>query len=161
MAGFKNLDSLISKLTALDGSGNQAIRQGIEKGTKRVQRTAKQLCPVDEGTLRNSIVTEVAEKNEVIVGAVKTNLEYAPYVEFGTGQKGQSGEAFRSSAHSVKDAHFGKDVLKYPGELNYRQDWKGMPAQPFLYPALKHNEEAVKGDVAKELLKEIRKLEKQ
>lgn len=37
------------------------------------------------------------------------------------------------------------------GILRYRQDWVGMPAQPFLYPAIKQNQDKIIGDVANEL----------
>ena len=41
---------------------------------------AKMLCPVDTGRLRNSI-SHAVSGNEVYIG---TNVEYGPYVEFGT-----------------------------------------------------------------------------
>lgn len=41
---------------------------------------AKLLCPVDTGRLRNSIAHAV-DRTSVIIG---TNVEYAPYIEFGT-----------------------------------------------------------------------------
>lgn len=41
---------------------------------------AKRLCPVDTGTLRNSI-SHTADDNSAYIG---TNVEYAPYVEMGT-----------------------------------------------------------------------------
>lgn len=65
----------------------------VEIGLK-VEKYAKALCPVGTvestgkkgyrgGTLRNSITFDVDEsKNEVTVGS---NVEYAPYVELGTG----------------------------------------------------------------------------
>jgi HK97 gp10 family phage protein len=45
-----------------------------------VEGQAKLNAPVDSGNLRSSITTEVKDE-EVIVG---TNVEYAPYVEYGT-----------------------------------------------------------------------------
>lgn len=41
---------------------------------------AKRLCPVDTGLLRNSITHAEHEGDEYI----GTNVEYAPYVEYGT-----------------------------------------------------------------------------
>lgn len=43
---------------------------------------AKRKCPVDTGTLRNSI-TNTVETDEK-AAYIGTNVEYAPYVEFGT-----------------------------------------------------------------------------
>lgn len=47
----------------------------------RAEKYAKALCPVDTGNLRNSISHQTVGNNEVHIG---TNVEYAPYVEFGT-----------------------------------------------------------------------------
>lgn len=48
---------------------------------------AKHGCPVDTGRLRNSI-TNVNDGNTLYVG---TNVDYAPYVEFGTGKYASDG----------------------------------------------------------------------
>ena len=59
---------LDAKLVALEAVGLQA------------EGYAKRLCPVDTGNLRNSI-THTADEDTAYIG---TNVEYAPYVEFGT-----------------------------------------------------------------------------
>lgn len=140
---IRGLDSLMRKLDSIGGNSRRALRVGIHKGVKYVQGEAKLLCPVgDSGRLRNSIEGEVEERQGAIVGRISTNVEYAPYVEFGTGQRG---EASPSPPKSDKD-------------LNYRQDWVGMDAQPFLYPAIKQNEDTVRKMAADELRKEIRRV---
>lgn len=53
---------------------------------------AKDECPVDTGRLRNSISNEVDE--EEVAMYVGTNVEYAPYVEFG------------DAKHKTGNAHF-------------------------------------------------------
>lgn len=95
-----------------------AVLGGLRNGGLLVQQTAKNLCPVgDTGQLRNSIVLEdIPEQVGVDVG---TNVEYAPYVEYGTGQRGDP-------------------------SVPHREDWAGMKPQPYLYPAL----EAHKEDIA-------------
>lgn len=45
-----------------------------------IEKDAKTACPVDTGNLRASITSTIGE-DEATVG---TNVEYAPYVEFGT-----------------------------------------------------------------------------
>lgn len=139
---IRGLDSLIRKLNALGGSSQEALEKGVKKATKYVQGDAKSLTPVDSGFLRNSIRAKTETKDGVITGEVKTNVFYASYVEFGTGQRGQNSPA----------------PPKAPLAMGYRQDWAGMDAQPFLYPALKQNEDIVKQIVSNELIKEIRKL---
>ena len=60
----------------------EATLKGLTKGALAVQGQAKLLCPVGEtGHLRDSIIYKVA-KDEATIG---TNVEYAPYVEYGTG----------------------------------------------------------------------------
>lgn len=140
---IKGLNSLIRKLDALGGNSQKALKAGIRKGTMLVQGDAKELAPIgDSGLLRNSIQTKVEEKNGNITGKVSTNVEYAAYVEFGTGQRGEAAPS----------------PPKSPENLSYRQDWAGMDAQPFLYPAIQQNKVNVKKIVKEELKKEIRKL---
>ena len=139
---IKGLNNLIRKINSLGGNSQKALEKGIKKATIHVQGDAKNLAPEDDGTLRNSIRAKTVNKGDVIEGTVGTNLFYGPYVEFGTGQRGAGSPA----------------PPKAPISLNYRQDWAGMEAQPFLYPALMQNKENVKKIVADELREEIRKL---
>lgn len=139
---MQGMDRLMRKLARL-GADKEAMKRGIHKATIKVQGDAKGLAPVgDTGDLRNSIKAQVTEERGKIIGEVSTNLEYAPYVEFGTGQRGQASPA----------------PPKYDGDLSYRQDWKGMPAQPFMHPAAEQNKTIVSDIVAAELKKEIRRL---
>ena len=55
----------------------------VEEATFEGEREAKQHCPVDTGTLRASITSEL----EGLVGTVSTNVEYAPFVEYGTSKQ--------------------------------------------------------------------------
>lgn len=59
----------------------EAIEKGLEKACLVVETDAKVRCPVDDGQLRQSIHHTV----EGDTGVVGSNVEYAPYVEIGTG----------------------------------------------------------------------------
>ena len=70
------------------------IQQAIKEKDERVERAlvqiglmmeryAQSICPVDTGRLRNSITND-HDDTSVIVG---TNVEYAPYVEYGTSRQ--------------------------------------------------------------------------
>lgn len=72
------INSLKVKLKKL---GNTSTTDSLNKACLLVEDSAKAKAPVNTGTLRNSITYEVSGD----VGTVGTNLEYAPYVEFGTG----------------------------------------------------------------------------
>lgn len=59
----------------------QAQRDGLDAGARIVETHAKVYCPVDTGTLRNSImVDEVTPERAVIA----PHTDYAEHVEFGT-----------------------------------------------------------------------------
>lgn len=65
-----------------------------------VEGEAKQLCPVGDGQLRQSIASEMIDDT---TGAVGTNLEYAPYVHQGTGIYAVKGDG-RKDRWSYQDA---------------------------------------------------------
>lgn len=67
----------------LQGSSGPVYKM-ILKTTLRMESVAKGLCPVDTGRLRSSIQHEISLDDGEITGRVGTNVEYAPYVEFGT-----------------------------------------------------------------------------
>ncbi len=64
-----------------------AIKRGLTKCAVAAVGYAQDRCPVDTGTLRRSITYKVADK-EAYIG---TNVEYAPFVEFGTGAQNVPG----------------------------------------------------------------------
>lgn len=85
MADYKidGLEALINKVSKK--AGNLAkLEQNVERATEYCKDEAKLMCPVDTGRLVNSLDSEVFWEGGSIVGSVFTNVEYAPYVEFGT-----------------------------------------------------------------------------
>lgn len=125
MVNSRNLNSI-----------NNALISGVSKAAMLVQGSAKNKTPVDSGALRQSIRTDKAKiQGGNVIATVSTNLEYAPYVEFGTGSRGQS----TNTNTEVK--------------VNYRSDWSGNRAQPFLWPALREN----RNNSIKIIREEIRK----
>ena len=124
MATIKNLEHLQNKL---DKIADIDVEKAVKKATVFVHGQAKMLCPVRTGKLRRSIHQEVNQKSKSVEGRVFTGVEYAPYVEFGTGISGAATYPYDPP-----------DI-----DLAYREDWPGMDAQPFLYPALKGSEKYV------------------
>lgn len=128
--GTKELQNLLKNI------GTAPIERTIKKVTVEVQGQAKGLAPFNTGTLRNSIKMNYdSNKKE---GRVYTNLEYATYVEFGTGVRGDG---------------------TYPdGEkkLTYNQNWKGQVAQPYMYPALQFGKSKAQEILKQEIEKEIK-----
>lgn len=158
-SSIEGINNLMKELESLGKDSKKMLKKSMEKQIKFVQGEAKTMCPVYSGQLRNSITTNVEETDSGIVATCSTNCEYAPYVCFGTGVVGQS-----SNGQS--------GAPKYTGALSYAQytwsyydedegKWwinvKGQPAQPFLYPALKNNEEKVLEAIREDLINELRR----
>ena len=96
-----------------------AIMRGLEKCGLTAEGYAKKLCPVDNGNLRNSITHQVDTGTQTVY--IGSNLEYAPYVELGTGKYYPGG---RPTPWVYQDAH---------GNWHYTH---GNQAQPYLKPAV-------------------------
>lgn len=176
MAKIQGLDSLLRKLDKLGGSSHDALKKGITRATGLVRGDAKELCPVNEGRLRNSIGASIQEKDGAIVGKVSTNIEYAPYVEFGTGPVGRASPKdlppelagkiqYKADGWWIHSSQIDAEIAeKYhffrwespDGEVFYRTE--GQPAHPFLYPALKQNTRRIKQIIKEEVEKEIERL---
>ena len=172
MSKVDGIGRLLAKLDRLGMSAEEGLSKAIGKQTKKVQATAKLLCSVNQGELRNSIKTSVETEAGRVTGTVYTNKKYAAYVEFGTGPVGEQNHAgispeitpaysqnpwwIHESMIDKKDAGF----FKIETENGTFYQTHGQPAQPFLYPALKSNEKNIRSSVEEELQKQIRKVTK-
>ena len=131
---FEGLDEVLYKLDKISSNAN--IEEALGTCCALVEKSAKQKAPKDTGALRRSITSKV-EGNQ---GIIFTPLEYAPYVEYGTGLFAESGGR--------------KDV-----PWNYQDDegkWhstSGQKPQPFMRPALEENKTLIKQILKEELTK--------
>lgn len=142
MSNLKGLDELLSNLSGLGGNIESAVEKGLGRGAKKIQANAKLLTPVKTGALRNSIKSQVTNKGGTVEAKVYTNSEYAPYVEFGTGERGMGSN------------------IERPDGVSYNPEWKGQTAQPFMTPAYLHakNSKEVETEIENTVKAEIRKL---
>ena len=85
----------------LGGNIKETSKKAIERGAKKVQSNAKNLAPVDTGQLQNSIKTKSEITKDGANAQVFTNLEYAPYVEFGTGERGRKSNIERPERNII------------------------------------------------------------
>lgn len=114
-------------IAAIDDVADTAdIKRALGKACALVEASAKQKAPKGSGELRRSITSEVNGTE----GVVFTPLEYAPYVEFGTGLFAENGGR--------------KDVpWTYQDE---KGDWYttyGQHPQPYMRPALDENRQQI------------------
>ena len=95
-----------------------------------VERAAKQKAPKDTGALRRSIQSRVTADDGAVHGEVFTPLEYAPYVEYGTGLFAEKGGR--------------KEVpWWYQDDKGEWHRTSGQKPQPYMRPALLENREKV------------------
>ena len=79
-----DVDGLLDELMGPGG----AMHKEVQRRSIKVERAAKRLCPVDTGRLRSSITRgEVERDGDSLSVDIGTNVEYAPYVEFGTSRR--------------------------------------------------------------------------
>lgn len=121
---IKNIDRLTRKFNKM---ADMELEDAMTKATTLVHGQAKDLAPVDKGNLAGSIRMEINKRKTELEGRVYTNLEYAPYVEFGTGVRGNG-----SYPYDIEGL-----------TLTYHESWAGMQAQPYMYPSLKNNERTI------------------
>jgi HK97 gp10 family phage protein len=122
------LDGYDEVIVALNSLVDEAkIQAALGRACALVERSAKIKAPKGNGELRRSITSKV----EGLEGVVYTPLEYAPYVEFGTGIHAEGGKG-RQDVPWV-----------YCDEKGEFHTTEGQHPQPFLRPALQQNRKKI------------------
>lgn len=116
----ENLDGVLQSLEELEDTTQ--IGEILTRACLLVERSAKQRAPKGTGELRRSIESKV----EGLEGTVFTPLEYAPYVEYGTGLFAENGGR--------------TDVpWRYKDDEGEWHSTSGMKPHPYMRPALNEN----------------------
>ena len=123
---LEGLDEILARLDKI--SNPQGIEAALGKACAIVERSAKQNAPKGDGELRRSITSKV----DGLTGTVFTALEYAPYVEYGTGlfAEGGNGRTWDLPWH-------------YEDEKGEWHSSSGQHPQPFMRPALDDNKSEI------------------
>lgn len=131
MADIKinGIEELSQKLTGIVDEGH--LHNVVGRACALVQRTAMQKAHIDNGTLKASIKSDVVHDGGDIIGIVYTPLEYAPYVEFGTGLFAENGNGRKNVPW-----HFQDDKGEWHSIV-------GSKPYPFMRPALDENREKI------------------
>lgn len=129
-AKIEGLDNVLESLSAIGDTGKLAA--AMKKACMLVERSAKQKVPKGNGELGRSITSDVEVIGDEVKGIVYTPLEYAPYVEFGTGLFAEAGDGRKDVPWCYKD-----------DEGNWHTT-SGQRPQPFMRPALNENREQIK-----------------
>ena len=166
----KNSKILIAKLSKVSAEMQEEIlKKAVKRGGLLVQKQARLLVNSKSGNLNRSIKEKTVSNKNGASSTVYTKLGYGIFYELGTGPNGQkehhgispninpkysqTGWMIPGDAMSEDDARsYGLGVVERNGEaIGYLTN--GMPARPYLYPAI-HDQEK---DITKEINKYIRK----
>jgi len=162
--GKESLDRRFEKMSEID------LKQGMAKAIIHVQTAAKYNCPVHDGELRNSIYTDIQGEGDPVEGICFTNKSHGPYVEFGTGPRGQASHAgispdvavaYAQSPWWIHESQIGQGTAETYGWFGIDTpdgrfyQCNGQPAQPFMYPALKDNREEVLNIIAESVRRQL------
>lgn len=139
MIQVEGIDKAIELITEL--ADMSKIEKAVGKGCAQVEREAKKKAPKKTGELRRSIQSKVETTGENVVGTVFSPLEYAPYVEYGTGLFAENGGR-QDVPWAFKD--------EKTGELVWTS---GQHPHPYLRPALNENREKIKQIIKEALTK--------
>ena len=149
--------------------GEEAVKEFREVTSfvaKETENKAKQLAPIDNGTLRQSIHQTATIGGKGLEYNVGTNLPYAPYMEFGTGGKVDVPIEFQDMANDAKGKggsfDEGLEEIKkwcikkgidvkaaYPIFVSILN--KGLTPRPFMYPAFVYARKTFAKDIKKSL----------
>ena len=113
---------------------HESAERALEKCGLVAEGYAKKATPVDTGNLRNSISHKVVpDENAVYIG---TNVEYAPYVELGTGHHYPGGR---------------QDSWVYQDDNGNWHRTNGQKPQPYLKPAVADHKDQYREIILSEL----------
>lgn len=155
---IKGLDDVLDAISNL--ADEQELKRAMGQACAQVVGTAIQKVKKGEGELQKHMQFRVEGTGSDIVGVVFNPLEYAPYVEYGTGMFAEKGGR-QGYWVFVKDSAGGISSVSKSGGKSYTLDEakqamamlraKGLDAyytngqhpQPFLRPALHENRENI------------------
>ena len=123
MIKFEGIEEVLDSIDSL--ADLEELESALGKACAVVEASAKQKAPKDTGALARSITSKIEDTE----GIIFTPLEYAPYVEYGTGLFAEEGG--RNTPWVYKDDK---------GEWHKTS---GQKPQPFMRPALEENREKI------------------
>jgi HK97 gp10 family phage protein len=125
---LNGLEGIVERLETYNDA--QKFEAQLKKACALVERAAKEKAPKGTGELRRSITSEIKQEGDNLLGVVFTPLEYAPYVEFGTGLFAEDGGR--------------TDVpWRYQDDRGEWHTTSGQHPQPFMRPAVDENREEI------------------
>lgn len=163
-------DDFLSRIPDIINNVDKDMERAMKKQGSLVRDHAKDLAPVRRsgaggGELRDNIYLKNSREGDSFIAEVYTPIDYALYVEFGTGPTGQanhqgispsvspvysqSGWMIPADAMDPEDAEFyGFGPVEKDGEIiGYYTS--GQIARPFMYPGLNDLRETITENLQK------------
>lgn len=142
----KELKDYVARVTE-DLTGGPMV-DAMKSAALLVTYTSRKLAPHDTGKLSASIIPEVTVQGNEVIGVVGSNVEYAPYMELGTGVFGKGDRHWPPAAaletwairHKVVPAEGktpGETVAYYIGRRG------GLKGREFLQKGITQNAEKI------------------
>lgn len=135
--GLKRLKAKFQTMANID------MANSVTEVTKFVHRQTKLLVKAYTGELRDSIHMKIEKNKNDVSGIVFTNNDHAVFQEFGTGVTGDATYPY-------------KNELDF--DLAYKEDWKGIKAQPYMYPSLQIGKKYAQMKFRKNLITDLKKI---
>ena len=104
-----SIQGLDKVLSAMVETSKIDMMPAIKKAARFVQSTAKDLVAVDTGILKGSIKVKSLPKQQAAI--IGTNVEYAPYQEFGT--RKMKAHPFLGPAITINKSDIQRTLKKY------------------------------------------------
>ena len=124
----EGFDKIVKRIE--DMTNPRTLEKAMGKACAIVERDAIKKAPKGAGDLRRSIQSRVESDGHEVIGIIFSPLEYAPYVEYGTGLFAESGG--RTDVPWV-----------YCDDEGNFHSTSGMKPQPYMRPALNENREKI------------------
>lgn len=114
-------DVLMEKLEAVE----KEIELCLRRWAVEARGDARMDAPRRTGQLSSSITSKVYRDGHVITAVIGSNLEYAPYNEYGTGDRGSA------------------DYNGHTSDVTFTAGWPGMDPHPYLRPQIYDKESEI------------------
>lgn len=182
VAGAAQVRSRLSRKRAEKAAG--AMLRGLLKGALLIEGRAKRRCAVDVGRLRSSIThSNLLPRGNALVVHIGTNVAYAKFVEFGTGPAGRASRLTKTAREAMAELGYQHGPGGFFPPLHLIRGWaerrgilkgmeegetdgvvwaiaraigtRGVPAQPFLFPAFEESRKEIERDIGAAVKAEV------
>lgn len=114
-----HIEIIRNDLPKIAGQVDERAQQLVRETVLFIEGASKSAAPIGEtGALAGGIQSDIERTAEGWRGTVFDAVDYAAYVNYGTGSRGAS-----------------SNVPDRPAEIAYTGSWLGMPARPFMSQA--------------------------